>query len=46
MAHVIGYNVDLTEVVVVLNSDAAVQAFSQGGNVTIGGQSAMSVHFR
>lgn len=28
---------DLTEVVVVLNSDAAVQAFSQGGNVTIGG---------
>jgi hypothetical protein len=28
---------DITEVVVVLNSQAAVEAFSQGGNVTIGG---------
>jgi len=29
---------DITEFVVVLNSDDAVRAFSQGGNVTIGGQ--------
>ncbi|ORY31823.1 hypothetical protein BCR39DRAFT_525563 [Naematelia encephala] len=28
---------DLTEVVIVLNSDEAVKAFSRGGNVTIGG---------
>lgn len=28
---------DLTEVVMVLNSDEAVKAFSRGGNVTIGG---------
>jgi lipid-binding SYLF domain-containing protein len=43
VADVVGYDVDLTEVVVVLNSDAAVQAFSQGGNVTIGGQFTVSV---
>jgi lipid-binding SYLF domain-containing protein len=36
--HVIAGYADITEVVVVLNSDAAVQAFSQGGNVTIGGE--------
>ena len=29
---------DLTEVVIVLNSDDAVKAFSRGGNVTVGGQ--------
>ncbi|AAW47052.2 conserved hypothetical protein [Cryptococcus deneoformans JEC21] len=28
---------DLTEVVIVLNSDEAVKAFSRGGNITIGG---------
>ncbi|EIW67594.1 hypothetical protein TREMEDRAFT_40282 [Tremella mesenterica DSM 1558] len=28
---------DLTEVVIVLNSDEAVKAFSRGGNVTVGG---------
>ncbi|RSH81902.1 uncharacterized protein EHS24_008099 [Apiotrichum porosum] len=28
---------DLTEVVMILNNDAAVKAFSRGGNVTIGG---------
>ena len=28
---------DMTEVVIVLNSDAAVKAFSHGGNITIGG---------
>ncbi|KAL7420738.1 hypothetical protein Q5752_004689 [Cryptotrichosporon argae] len=28
---------DLTEVVIVLNSDEAVRAFSRGGNVTVGG---------
>lgn len=31
--------IDLTEVVIVLNSDDAVKAFSRGGNVTVGGQS-------
>ena len=31
--------VDLTEVVIVLNSDEAVKAFSRGGNVTVGGES-------
>lgn len=30
---------DLTEVVIVLNSDEAVKAFSRGGNVTVGGKS-------
>ena len=30
---------DLTEVVIVLNSDEAVKAFSRGGNVTVGGES-------
>ena len=29
---------DLTEVVIVLNSDEAVKAFSRGGNVTVGGK--------
>lgn len=29
---------DLTEVVIVLNSDDAVKAFSRGGNVTVGGE--------
>lgn len=29
---------DITEFVIVLNNDDAVKAFSQGGNVTIGGQ--------
>lgn len=28
---------DLTEIVMILNSDEAVKAFSRGGNVTIGG---------
>ena len=28
---------DLTEVVIVLNSDEAVKAFSRGGNLTVGG---------
>jgi len=28
---------DMTEVVIILNSDAAVKAFSHGGNITIGG---------
>lgn len=28
---------DITEVVIVLNSDEAVKAFSRGGNVTVGG---------
>jgi len=28
----------LTEVVIVLNSDEAVKAFSRGGNVTVGGR--------
>jgi lipid-binding SYLF domain-containing protein len=28
---------DITEVVIVLNSDDAVKAFSRGGNVTVGG---------
>jgi hypothetical protein len=32
------YLVDLTEVVIVLNSDEAVKAFSRGGNVTVGGE--------
>lgn len=31
---------DITEFVIVLNNDDAVKAFSQGGNVTIGGQCA------
>lgn len=31
-------SVDLTEVVIVLNSDDAVKAFSRGGNVTVGGE--------
>ena len=31
--------VDLTEVVIVLNSEEAVKAFSRGGNVTVGGMS-------
>jgi lipid-binding SYLF domain-containing protein len=30
---------DITEVVIVLNSDEAVKAFSRGGNVTVGGMS-------
>lgn len=30
---------DITEVVIVLNSDEAVKAFSRGGNVTVGGKS-------
>lgn len=30
---------DLTEVVIVLNSEEAVKAFSRGGNVTVGGMS-------
>jgi lipid-binding SYLF domain-containing protein len=30
---------DITEFVIVLNNDDAVKAFSQGGNVTIGGES-------
>ena len=30
---------DITEVVIVLNSDEAVRAFSLGGNVTVGGSS-------
>lgn len=30
---------DITEVVIVLNSDEAVKAFSRGGNVTVGGAS-------
>jgi lipid-binding SYLF domain-containing protein len=29
---------DITEVVIVLNSDEAVKAFSRGGNVTVGGE--------
>lgn len=29
---------DITEFVIVLNNDDAVKAFSQGGNVTIGGE--------
>lgn len=29
---------DITEFVIVLNNDDAVKAFSQGGNVTIGGK--------
>jgi len=29
----------MTEVVIVLNSEEAVKAFSRGGNVTVGGQS-------
>ena len=28
----------MTEVVIVLNSDEAVKAFSRGGNVTVGGK--------
>ena len=28
----------MTEVVIVLNSDEAVKAFSRGGNVTVGGE--------
>lgn len=31
-------HLDLTEVVIVLNSDEAVKAFSRGGNVTVGGE--------
>ena len=31
---------DITDFVVVLNSDEAVKSFSMGGNVTIGGESA------
>jgi lipid-binding SYLF domain-containing protein len=31
--------IDITEVVIVLNSDEAVKAFSRGGNVTVGGGS-------
>jgi lipid-binding SYLF domain-containing protein len=34
--------VDLTEVVIVLNSDEAVKAFSRGGNVTVGGEISIS----
>lgn len=30
---------DITEFVIVLNNEDAVKAFSQGGNVTIGGKS-------
>jgi lipid-binding SYLF domain-containing protein len=30
--------IDITEVVIVLNSDEAVKAFSRGGNVTVGGE--------
>lgn len=37
---------DLTEVVVVLNSDAAIQAFSKGGNVTVGGESQFQSYIR
>ncbi|KAG2219528.1 hypothetical protein INT45_003093 [Circinella minor] len=33
---------DITDVVLILNSDEAVRAFSQGGNVTIGGNLAVS----
>lgn len=34
---------DLTEVVMILNNDAAVKAFSRGGNVTIGGSISAAV---
>lgn len=33
----------MTEVVIVLNSDEAVKAFSRGGNVTVGGESCSSL---
>ena len=36
--------VDLTEVVIVLNSDEAVKAFSRGGNVTVGGELRVSAN--
>lgn len=37
---------DLTEVVIVLNSDEAVKAFSRGGNVTVGGRPKHSSTFK
>jgi lipid-binding SYLF domain-containing protein len=36
----------LTEVVIVLNSDEAVKAFSRGGNVTVGGELKMPASAR
>lgn len=37
---------DITEVVIVLNSDEAVKAFSRGGNVTVGGEFFKTSHRR
>lgn len=35
--------IDITEFVVILNSEDAVRAFSQGGNVTIGGERSAAI---